>query len=204
MGLLDDLQLDTNFPATWQNPGTFTLPPGMSPHTDVESELRPSVRHDISHYAYFQRSQGDLFKRDLILQAQINILAQNLGGITFAIPVTRVAPGKIVRMPILTGEISGNPIFSAIRLSLIGCTTLDTPDAAYRMQLVDVTSGGSTVLYYVNSIEKVHDYGQTVTLDSSKDYEMRLINTKTGSATTPTTDANCARFGGFVIISPQL
>jgi hypothetical protein len=205
MGLLDDLQLDTNYPPTWQNPGTFVLPPGMNPHNNIESIIRPSVRQDAAYYVNFQREQGDLFKRDLMLQAQINLLAQNLGGITFAIPVTRVAPGKSVRMPILTGEISGDPIFTAIKLSLIGCTSFDTPDANYKIQLVDVTGGGGgSVLFTVNSTEKIHDYGQTEILDSSKDYEIRLLNSKTATAITPTTDVNCARFGGFVIVSPQI
>ncbi len=200
MSLLDDLQLDTNLPPTWVRPSdaTYNLPAGLSAHTDPDSKLRSIVRQDVFHYFTYQRAQGDLFKRDLILQQQVNLLASNLGGLTFSIPTTRVAPGKHISLPVLKGG-----AFAAINLKVIGCTTTGTTSSSYRMELVDLLV--NQIVYTVTSVTRLVSYPSAV-LFPNRDYEMRLVNGKgmAGSSLTPTTDANCGDIGGFVILSPQI
>jgi len=75
---IDIIPFDTQYPPTWESISGGVPLPGIASVVDADSALRPTVGEDKVNYFNTQRPQGDLFKRDLILNKQLKTLIDYL------------------------------------------------------------------------------------------------------------------------------
>ncbi len=75
---IDIIPLDTQYPPTWASISGGVPLPGVASVTDPDSALRSTVGEDKVNYFNAQRWEGDLFKRDLIINKQLKKLIDYL------------------------------------------------------------------------------------------------------------------------------
>lgn len=93
------------FPATWEAISGGIHPEPYSPVLDSDSALRATLANDFVNYFVRQRTEGDLFKRDVILQQSLKALSDYLSsrrGLNFNIPSVSLAPDTCISLGSLT------------------------------------------------------------------------------------------------------
>jgi len=136
------IELDTNYPPTWEGTEWSAITPVNANYT----KLRPTEGQDPVNYQTYQKSQGDLFHRDLALQQNIQKLADYLeqtNGMVISCPTTMLAPSTELDIGALyKGDFNFYKVVAASASVRFGSSSADT---GVRVRHTAYDGGGSLI-----------------------------------------------------------
>lgn len=138
--------LDNVVPPVWEAIYGGVNPEDV-PVIDEATRLRPTTGSDPVNYFVRQRSEGDLFKRDLVLQGTIRGIADYLAarqGLTYSLPMIRIPSETSVAFgsAAVTAEIDG---YWVVGYTINIATTSGFSASSVELQIVNTIT--SAVLY---------------------------------------------------------
>lgn len=182
-------RLDTNAPALWLSFWNRTNPLASDPHTNSTSALEATVGNDPVNAYTRQRVEGDLFRRDLILEAGVRSIISflgNRGAVSYTTPSLRLPGGDWISLgrilPVL-GISRWGYVGVGVSLHLISpegssSSSSSSDNNVATAQVVLYNLGTDTVVSLKEASAFMNqDMSQPpFTLDATDEYDIRLIN----------------------------
>lgn len=182
-------RLDTAAPALWLSYWGRTNPLAGDPHTNSMAALEVTAGQDPVNVYTRQRVEGDLFRRDLILEIGLRSVidfVSNRGGVSYSTPSVRLPAGDWIslgRIRPVTGVARWGYVGVSLSLHLVSPegSSSSSSSSENEEQLAQVelrNLGTNTVVSLVNAPAYMNPdmSSPPFTLDATDEYELRLIN----------------------------
>jgi hypothetical protein len=189
------LPLDNQYPATWDDTGKTRL--DSPPVLDVDTAVRYTLGQDWQNYFTRQRTEGDLFHRDLVAYQAISKILNYLGtraGLVYNVPVTVLRPSKHLVIAPLGNTLTSVEDFTGFYVvAAMARKKVDSGNCGLRLKV----SGGAT-LYTASTDTTIFEVADISTRGSEitgSDIEAQLYNDHVSVT---------AEVGGFIAIAPKV
>jgi len=187
-------RLDTNAPALWLSYWSRVNPLVGDPYNNPNAALQVTAGEDPVNAYTRQRVEGDLFRRDLVLEIGLRSVISflgNRGGVTYNMPSLRLPGGDWISL----GRI--NPVAGISRWGYVGVGLslhlIDPEGSSSSSSSSDATVSTARVVLYNLGTNAIVDLTEApkfmnqdmslppFTLDAEDEYDIRLINPNSNS-----------------------
>ncbi len=187
-------RLDTGAPALWLSYWNRTNPLVGDPYSNPNAALQVTVGEDPVNAYTRQRVEGDLFRRDLVLEIGLRSVISflgNRGGVSYTVPSLRLPGGDWIslgRIKPVAGISRWGYVGVGLSLHLISpegssssSSSSEDNVSVARVELRNLGTNTTVNLTEVPLFMNQDMSRQPFTLDAEDEYDIRLINPGTSS-----------------------